>query len=110
MKFEVVRKSDNKVFMWTTTLSCIPFEHLATMEQGGYRFRLDGKFVTRSQVNALNPTAPRSQSVSGIRCINNGKVYKNQAEAARDLHIDPAQVSDSIKTGRPRSGYTFERV
>ncbi len=45
-----------------------------------------------------------------VRCIETGKVYVNQSAAARDLGIDPAQVSDSIKTGRKRSGYTFERV
>lgn len=45
-----------------------------------------------------------------VRCLETGKVYKNQSEAAKDLKIDPAQVSDSIKTGRKRSGYTFERV
>ena len=45
-----------------------------------------------------------------VRCVNTGKIYPNQSAAAKDLHIDPAQVSDSIKTGRPRSGYTFEKV
>lgn len=50
------------------------------------------------------------QYTKQVRCIDTGKVYPNQSAAARDLHIDPAQVSDSIKTGRPRSGYRFERV
>ena len=45
-----------------------------------------------------------------VRCKETGVVYANQSAAAKDLGIDPAQVSDSIKTGRPRSGYTFERV
>lgn len=45
-----------------------------------------------------------------VRCIETGKIYENQSAAARDLKIDPAQVSDSIKTGRRRSGYTFEKV
>lgn len=45
-----------------------------------------------------------------VRCKETGKVYPNQSAAAKDMGIDPAQVSDSIKTGRPRSGYTFEKV
>ena len=51
-----------------------------------------------------------SKKVGRIRCVDNGKVYNKQSEAARDLGIDPAAVSDSLKTGRKRAGYLFERV
>ena len=51
-----------------------------------------------------------SKKVGKIRCVNTGKVYNKQSEAARDLGIDPAAVSDSLKTGRKRAGYLFERV
>ena len=51
-----------------------------------------------------------SKKVGKIRCVDNGKVYNKQSEAARDLGIDPAAVSDSLKTGRKRAGYLFERV
>lgn len=51
-----------------------------------------------------------SKKVGRIRCVNTGKVYNKQSEAARDLGIDPAAVSDSLKTGRKRAGYLFERV
>lgn len=56
------------------------------------------------------PEPAEIQYTKQVRCIDTGKVYPNQSAAARDLHIDPAQVSDSIKTGRPRSGYRFEKV
>lgn len=51
-----------------------------------------------------------SRKVGRIRCVDTGKVYNKQSEAARDLGIDPAAVSDSLKTGRKRAGYLFERV
>lgn len=45
-----------------------------------------------------------------IKCLETGKLYAKQSHAARDLGIDPSCVSDSIKTGRPRKGYTFKKV
>lgn len=48
--------------------------------------------------------------VQMIECVETGKRYAKQAHAARDLGIDPGAVSDSIKTGRPRKGYTFRKV
>ena len=51
-----------------------------------------------------------SKKVGRIRCVDTGKVYNKQSEAARDLGIDPAAVSDSLNTGRKRAGYLFERV
>ena len=56
------------------------------------------------------PKPETSKKVGKIRCVDNGKVYNKQSEAARDLGIDPAAVSDSLKTGRKRAGYLFERV
>lgn len=45
-----------------------------------------------------------------IRCKETGQTWEKQSWAAKELGIDAAQVSDSIKTGRTRSGYTFEKV
>lgn len=122
MKFEVVRSSDNRVMMSTEYESCIPYEHLDSMSQSGYYFRIDGKKVSSKFVKQLDNTTEQSFDISeshtsinkttskSVRCIDTGEIFKNQSEAARHFKIDPAQVSDSIKTGRPRSGYTFERV
>ncbi|WP_301003131.1 hypothetical protein [uncultured Duncaniella sp.] len=45
-----------------------------------------------------------------VRCTDTNEVFMNQSVAAKYFGIDPAQVSDSIKTGRKRSGHTFEKV
>lgn len=123
MKFEVVRSSDDHTMMSTEYESCIPYEHVDSMSQSGYYFRLDGKKISAKSVKLLQkdeseaklsidtnkPSETNSRSKS-IRCVDTGEIFKNQAEAARHFNIDPAQVSDSIKTGRPRSGHTFEKV
>lgn len=119
MEFEVLNSSDMCV-MATTYENCIPYEYIDSMIAANYRFKLDGKFLSKTKLSEI----VRSRSVlhsslccdgevkrkSKVRCIDTGKLYDTQSEAARDLKIDPAQVSDSIKTGRPRSGYTFEKV
>lgn len=131
MHFQVVRAIDNRPMMGTDYLSCIPFDQLDSMNNSGYYFKLDGKKVSIKVIKDLAKQLPpedgievqpsvtinaetKSASVSakckGVRCKDTGEVFKNQAEAARHFNIDPAQVSDSIKTGRPRSGYTFEKV
>ena len=128
MKFEVVRAIDNRPMMSTTYVSCIPYYQLDSMASSGYYFRLDGKKVSMKVVKELETQLPLEErsddmdtqseivnrptavKAKGVRCKDTGEVFKNQAEAARHFNIDPAQVSDSIKTGRPRSGYTFEKV
>lgn len=118
MIFQVFN-SDGNCVMVTEDESCIPYTDIESMSKAGYRFKIDGKVVSKntvisavkcsnSNVTSTSKTPPtRSKQV---RCVDTGKIYKNQAEAAKDLNIDPAQVSDSIKTGRPRSGHLFERV
>lgn len=64
-----------------------------------------------SSTNSLNNS--ESESTTGtvkIRCVETGELFDKQSQAARYYKIDPAAVSDSIKTGRVRSGYTFEKV
>ena len=142
MLFEVFN-ADGQRMAHTQQKSCIyPMDTLMAMNSCGWRFKIDGKFVPKTNFRssmeaaiaaakdddgttytpedttpAPAPTpATKSEPVKRtrrggkVRCIDTGKVYNSQSEAAKDLKIDPAQVSDSIKTGRPRSGYTFERV
>ena len=45
-----------------------------------------------------------------VRCIETGQYFKTQAVAAQKYGIDPAYVSDSVKTGKSYKGYTFEKV
>lgn len=110
MLFEVIGP-DGKCKMCTEYESCIPYEHLDSMTRAGYIFRLDNKKVSKHQLMTITSISPKSQGrISSrfvIKCIETSKEYATQADAARDMNIDPAQVSDSIKTGRKRSGYTF---
>ncbi len=117
--FEVYKPNDMGG-MTTESPECIPYEDIDKLYQAGYRFRLNGKAVgkndIKTKVNAIlhSSTTISSNSHNGSRCfilcVDSGIEYPTQSAAARDLGIDPAQVSDSIKTGRPRSGYTFKKV
>lgn len=66
--------------------------------------------------DAQDPTAivssikPAVKKKTIIRCKETGQTWDKQSHAAKELGIDAAQVSDSIKTGKTRSGYTFERI
>lgn len=122
MKFEVVRKQDNKVMMYTEHESCIDFQYFDSQEQAGYYFRLDGKKMSGKAIKAhfgYSDKSNDSPSISNdtkirkvrpIRCINNGKQYKNMSEAGKDLGLDSALISYSLKVGRPTKGYSFEFV
>lgn len=117
--FEVYKPSDMGG-MITESPECIPYEELDKMYQAGYRFKLNGRAVGKNDIkNKVNAVLHTGTNVSSnshkvskcfILCVDNGVEYPTQSAAARDLGIDPAQVSDSIKTGRPRSGYTFKKV
>lgn len=46
-----------------------------------------------------------------IKCLNNGKIYNNQLEAANDLKIKQGHISEVLnKKRKSASGYFFERV
>lgn len=117
--FEVY-KPNGTSGMITESPECIPYEDIDKMYQAGYRFKLNGKTVgkndIKTKVDAILHSSTNVSSKSHkdsrcfILCIDTGIEYPTQSAAARDLRIDPAQVSDSIKTGRPRSGYTFKKV
>lgn len=61
--------------------------------------------VLSNQKESVNPNLKPM-----IECIETGKLYAKQSHAARDLGIDPAYVSDSIKTGKQHKGYSFRKV
>lgn len=114
---------DRELKMQTEYAECLPIEHLDVMLACGYTFRKCGKLLSKFQVQADAKIGARSDVVAVVAaaasvtpttkpiivCVETGIEYVNQSAAARDLNIDPAQVSDSIKTGRKRSGYTFVR-
>lgn len=104
---------DKALKMVTNSAECLPKEHVDDMFAEGYVFKDSGKLMTKSQVKSAKGTSDTDVTApSGkpyILCVTTGKVYVNQSAAARDLGIDPAQVSDSIKTGKIRSGYLFTK-
>lgn len=122
MKFEVVRKYDDKVMMSTEHESCIDFQYFDSQEQAGYYFRLDGKKMSGKAIKAhfgysdknddlsVTPTSATTRKVRPIRCMNNGKQYRNMTEAGKDLGLDSALISYILKVGRPTKGYSFEFV
>jgi len=101
-------------------ISCINIENCIDQAANGYKFKLDGKRIELSEVKKLvgytGRTSQQSattaetttRKVRSIRCLNNGKTYKNMSEAAKDLGLDSAQISYSLKVGRPTKGYEFE--
>lgn len=103
MKFQVI-DPNGVPKMSTEYESCIPYRHLKSLEGAGYKFSVDGKVVSASKL------LQKREVKTYIRCIETGELFSKQSEAAKHLNIDPAQVSDSIKTGKKRSGYTFERI
>lgn len=126
MKFEVIRIADNRV-MFSYVGENIPYDAntINVMSGSGYKFKIDGSTVSKGVVlsmigsNDARQAAPAITKISNnvptntskkVRCIETNIIYDSQSAAAKALGIDPAQVSDSIKTGRKRSGYTFERV
>lgn len=120
MTFEAFDKYGHRV-LYTYQISCIPVRDLDAMHKAGYRFKLDNKvasiarileLVNSSNITTKQPTASSAEPIYSkhVRCVDTNEIYKNQSAAAKAVGIDPAQVSDSIKTGRPRSGFTFEKV
>ena len=133
MKFEVIRKYDNRTMMCTEDEQCISFETLESQESSGYYFKLDGKRISAKELKSrLNyrPSAVQTRTtgnevtsevseiaqptitrkVRSIRCINNNKIYKNMSEAGKDLGLDSALISYSLKVNRPTKGYSFEFI
>ena len=109
---------DKQSKMGTDHVECIPWDNIFSMSQAGYTFKYQGKIISKTALLSLNAKSTstvssvdcKANSKPRIKCIDTGTIYNSQSEAAKDLKIDPAQVSDSIKTGRPRSGYTFIKV
>lgn len=70
----------------------------------------DVKGDTQAPTAVVSSAKPAAKKKTVIRCKETGQIWDKQSHAAKELGIDAAQVSDSIKTGKTRSGYTFERI
>lgn len=122
MTIEIIRPIDNEV-VCTFEDTCIDWDQLKVISDDGYMIKCGGKKTSYSKlketlnvqedVEHAEPDKNYSLVVPGrsvIRCLETGETFNKQSEAAKHFKIDPAQVSDSIKTGRKRSGYTFCKV
>lgn len=102
--------------MGTDYRECIyDIEQLESMASAGCKFKWNDKVVSltnlKKELGSNSETVKSTvQNESFIVCLETGDKFNKQSEAAKALGIDPAAVSDSLKTGRKRAGYTFTRV
>lgn len=53
MKFEIINDK-NKTVYYTYNTECVPCkEHLASMTNAGYKFKIDGKIVSKKKIEEL---------------------------------------------------------
>lgn len=102
--------------MGTDYRECIyDIEQLESMASAGCKFKWNDKVVSltnlKKELGSNSETVKSTvQNESFIVCLETGDKFNKQSEAAKALGIDPVAVSDSLKTGRKRAGYTFTRV
>lgn len=114
MLFTVVGP-DGHPKMGTEHRECIyDMEQLESMASAGCKFKWNDKIISLTNLKKeLGPSIDNKKSFTNesiILCVETGDKFKKQSEAAKALGIDPAAVSDSLKTGRKRAGYTFIRI
>ena len=126
MKFEV--RDGTRTMFQTEDIGFVPdLEYLESMHEIGLKFYIDNKLASVASVDAIrnkevdtqNKMTSKSdkpislfdiKSTRMVHCIETDQYFNKQSEAAKTLGIDPAAVSDSLKTHRKRSGFTFEWV
>ena len=115
MLFTVIGPDGNPK-MGTDYRECIyDVDQLESMSSAGCKFKWNDKMISLVNLkkelgSASDNIEPPSTNRSIILCLETGDKFNKQSEAAKTLGIDPAAVSDSLKTGRKRAGYTFTRV
>ena len=148
MKFEVIN-SNGRCMQTTNHPECVPYQFLESMANHGYKFRVDGKIVSRVRVKtaieeslgikeiAVTPevaekeiatvtetvqqtvassdeeTSPiqKKKRVRGkIVCVEDGKEFNSQSDAAEFYNISPMSISNSVKNGKAVKGHTFKKV
>lgn len=117
MLFTVIGPDGNPK-MGTDYRECIyDVDQLESMSSAGCKFKWNDKMISlinlKKELSNSNEIRSISKPLSGktvIVCLETNQQFEKQSEAAKTLGIDPAAVSDSLKTGRKRAGYTFTRV
>ena len=109
---------DGECKLSTEYIECLPnLNCIDNMLKAGYKFKEDNKALSKGKLTELISSIDKTKISKDnnnvkyiIKCITTDEVFDTQSQAAKAYGIDPAQVSDSIKTGRPRSGYIFQKV
>ena len=117
MLFTVIGPDGNPK-MGTDYRECIyDLDQLESMSSAGCKFKWNDKMISlvnlKKELSNSNEIRNSSKPLSRktvIVCLETNQQFEKQSEAAKALGIDPAAVSDSLKTGRKRAGYTFTRV
>lgn len=117
MLFTVIGPDGNPK-MRTDYRECIyDLDQLESMSFAGCKFKWNDKMISlvnlKKELSSSNEIISSSKPLIGktvIVCLETNQQFEKQSEAAKALGIDPAAVSDSLKTGRKRAGYTFTRV
>lgn len=117
MLFTVIGPDGNPK-MGTDYRECIyDVDQLESMSSAGCKFKWNDKIISlvnlKKELSNSNEIRNISKPLSVktvIVCLETNQHFEKQSEAAKTLGIDPAAVSDSLKTGRKRAGYTFTRV
>lgn len=128
-----------KACFYTEYPECIPFQSLESMESVGLQFFIDGERISKEELDrkfndvvefedeAVDQEVVEIENVElkkepelpeldfpitnrTIICVNTGKYYKNQKEAADEYHCDSANISYCVTTGKAYKGQYFKKV
>ena len=117
MLFTVIGPDGNPK-MGTDYRECIyDVDQLESMSSAGCKFKWNDKMISlvnlKKELSNSNEIISSSKPLIGktvIVCLETNQQFEKQSEAAKALGIDPEAVSDSLKTGKKRAGYTFIRA
>lgn len=71
----------------------------------GFKFVMDGERARTGDGASGN----RRRSMR-VRCVEDGREWPSQKEAAKALFISQSAISVSVRTGKPVAGMHFERA
>lgn len=124
-----VYSKEGRLEMTCYGVGAIPYHSIESLAKNGRTFRWNGEKISVKQVMELDPdnkkkakksvieeptdtkvdiTKPtKSRKGRKIYCAELNKTFDTAAQAAKELNINPAQISQGISKGKPVRGYTF---
>lgn len=120
---------DEKLEMTCYGVGAIPYRHIESLAENGRVFKWNGERISVKQIMELNPNKSKSKKTDitkpisdtkeditkprntrgkrKIYCKELNKTFESAAMAAKELNINPAQISVGISKGKSVRGYTF---